>query len=225
MKIKKYNAKLIYILLILVAILGLSVVYAALSSTLNITGSTEITESSWDITLDVSHKASSTGFFSKSIPQVDGHRIKMYGVTANMPGDYAEVYITAHNNGTIIAELTDIIVGTPTCSSETGNTADEELVCNNIYFSYKYYDGTAVEKGDLLYPIPELGEFSGICKQSDSNNGNYYSFLSASQRRIVFRIDYNKDVDAVPSSNVIVNDIDIDLVFNQTQKSCPFNIP
>ena len=38
-----------------------------------------------------------------------------------------------------------------------------------------------------------------------------------------FRIDYNKEVDAVPSSKVVVSGIDIDLVFSQTHKSCPFS--
>ena len=80
-----------------------------------------------------------------------------------------------------------------------------------------------MEKGDLLYPLPELKDYSGICKQSDSPFLNKCAFISSGQRRIVFRIDYNKDVDAVPSSKVVVSGIDIDLVFSQTHKSCPFS--
>ena len=45
------------------------------------------------------------------------------------------IYIIAHNGGTLIAELTDIIVGAPTCTSETGNNADAELVCNSLSYS------------------------------------------------------------------------------------------
>lgn len=80
-----------------------------------------------------------------------------------------------------------------------------------------------MEKGDLLYPLPELKDYSGICKQSDSPSLNKYAFISSGQRRIVFRIDYNKDVDAVPSFKVIFNNIDIDFIFGQTHKSCPFS--
>ena len=119
MKRKKCNVKLVYVLLILVSILGLSIVYAALSSTLNISGASEIKESSWNITLDVKSKYTSTGYFRKKVPTVDGH----------------------------MAELTDIIVGAPTCTSETGNNADAELVCNSLSYSYRYEEGSAVEKG------------------------------------------------------------------------------
>jgi len=179
MKRKKYNVKLVYVLFILVSILGLSIVYAALSSTLNISGASEIKESSWNITLDVKGKYTSTGYFGKQVPTVDGHRIKMYDITANKPGDYAEIYIIAHNGGTLMAELTDIIVGAPTCTSETGNNADAELVCNSLSYSYRYEEGSAVEKGDLLYPLPELKDYSGICKQSDSPSLNKYAFISS----------------------------------------------
>ena len=38
-------------------------------------------------------KYTSSGYFGKQVPTVDGHRIKMYDITANKPGDYAEIYI------------------------------------------------------------------------------------------------------------------------------------
>ena len=100
--------------IMLISVLSLTVVYAALSQVLNISGSTEIAASNWDIYLD--NVIVRTGSVSANAPSISGNNLSF---TANLlkPGDYYEFSVDVVNDGTIDAMI-DSIVKTPELTAE-----------------------------------------------------------------------------------------------------------
>ena len=100
--------------IMLISVLSLTVVYAALSQVLNISGSTEIAASNWDIYLD--NAIVRTGSVSANAPSISGNNLSF---TANLlkPGDYYDFSVDVVNDGTIDAMI-DSIVKTPELTAE-----------------------------------------------------------------------------------------------------------
>lgn len=219
---KNMRKKLIIILGVIVVVFGLSIVYAALTSSLNIVGRTDVEGNTWSITFNINN-ADNNGWTAK--PTVDDGIIRFAYMSFDVPGEYAEFEVEITNNGLLLAELKDIIIGTPVCSSDTGNTDDEKLICDNIDISLKYADGSLVEIGDILYQFRYDGNpvgTSAVCKQTDLEES--LALSTRSKREVIVNITYNKDVDKVPSSKVTVTGLDIQFLFEQTNNSCKYEL-
>ena len=214
--------KLIYIVGGIVMVFGLSIAYAALNTSLNVMGAAEVEGNDWNITMEINN--TSDGLIIHT-PTVDKDHIRNFYPVFDYPGDSDFLMVTVNNKSKLLAEITDIIVGTPVCTSDTGNKEDEDLVCNNINVSIKYSDGTPVEKGDILYqafPQDDLN-YSGmtmICKSEDTAES--IELLTSRSRNIKIQVEYSKDIDRVPSSKVTVYGLDFKFVFGQTHNDCNY---
>lgn len=153
-----------------VSVISLSIVYAALSTTLNISGSSEVVASSWNITL----KENDLSFVPESVrdifiingnsvilgggtinnkPTINGTRLETFSVSVSKPGDAAALYYDITNNGTIPAILSKIVYSDFSYSASNPN--DIEWVKSNL----RIYNGNFVEisedifeEGDVLCP-------------------------------------------------------------------------
>lgn len=110
---KKFRA--LAIAAICVAIVGVSVAYAALSASLTITGTAKVdTAASWNVFFsDVAYTAStdkSAGVTVTTAPTVTGTSTTSisWAATFTAPGDYLQYTVTAKNSGTINAVLTSM---------------------------------------------------------------------------------------------------------------------
>ena len=202
---KKIGATLIAILII--SIVTLTVAYAALSETLSIQGSAKVNASNWDIKLNNStiKTNSKTGTATYTTPVVNGTTIS-YSVGLTKPSDSVTLYFDVLNNGDVTGEITSIISSTPTCTSATGNTADADIVCNNLEISLVYSDGASVQVGDVI-------------------NTNGYRCLngstSSSGQAIIKLIVKLKDsMVSVPTSEVNITNLKHDIIYSQTTKTC-----
>ena len=112
------DRKALYMILsiVLISIFSLTIVYAALSVTLNIQGSAKVASAEWDIHLD--NAKVTNGSVSDSIPTIssDG-KTATFSTTLNMPGDFYEFTIDAVNDGSIDAMI-DSVTKTPTLTTE-----------------------------------------------------------------------------------------------------------
>ena len=115
------------LILLVICIIGLSVVYAALSVSLNIDGSGTINASNWDISLSYI-KGTKTGSASFTTPSTSGSTITNYSVSLTKPGDSVSLFFRVHNNGTLNGQIASIISNVPNCVSSGGNLTDEELI-------------------------------------------------------------------------------------------------
>ena len=202
---KKIGATLIAILII--SIVTLTVAYAALSETLSIQGSAKVNASNWDIKLNNStiKTNSKTGTATYTTPVVNGTTIS-YSVGLTKPSDSVTLYFDVLNNGDVTGEITSIISSTPTCTSATGNTADADIVCNNLEISLVYSDGASVQVGDVI-------------------NTNGYRCLngstSSSGQAIIKLIVKLKDsMTSLPTSQVNITNLKHDIIYSQTSKTC-----
>ena len=102
------NRKVLYTVLgiVMVSVLTLTVVYAALSTTLNINGNAEVTAASWDIYLDnvVLNSSSAT----TTEPTIIDKTTASFSTTLTKPGDFYEFTIDVVNNGSIDAMINNI---------------------------------------------------------------------------------------------------------------------
>lgn len=90
---------------LLLSVFGLSIAYAILNVTLNISGSAKVTSADWDISIEnVSIVTEGSASVLKE-PIIDGTEIKDFNVSLTKPGDaiYITFYVT--NNGSIDAKF------------------------------------------------------------------------------------------------------------------------
>lgn len=202
---KKIGATLIAILII--SIVTLTVAYAALSETLSIQGSAKVNASNWDIKLgnSTSQTNATTGTATYTTPVVNGTTIS-YSVGLTKPSDTVTLYFDVLNSGDVTGEITSIISSTPTCTSATGNTADADLVCNNLEISLVYSDGSSVQVGDVI------------------NTEGYRclngSTSSSTQAVIKLIVKLKDSMTSVPTSEVNITNLKHDIIYSQTSKTC-----
>ena len=110
------DRKTLYMILsiVLISIFSLTIVYAALSVTLNIQGNAEVVASTWDIHLD--NVKVTSGSVSGTAPSITGGTTATFSTTLTTPGDFYQFTIDVVNNGTIDAMI-DGITKTPTLTT------------------------------------------------------------------------------------------------------------
>ena len=123
------DRKMLYMILgiILLSVFSLTIVYAALSVTLNITGSTQITASNWDIHLE--NPEVKSGSVSSAVPTISGNNLS-FSVNLATPGDYYEFTVDVVNGGSIDAMI-DSVVKTPELTSEQAKYIKYEITYEN----------------------------------------------------------------------------------------------
>ena len=133
-KNKKYT--LIILLLLLVCV---SIGYAALTTTLNINGNTNIEKASWDIHFE--NLQVTDGSVSASVDaSIDSTKTFIdYTILLQEPGDFYEFTVDMVNSGTIDAMISEVL--------KQGVSSDQEKY---IEYSATYSDGIELEEKDYL---------------------------------------------------------------------------
>lgn len=182
MKRKRINKRLLYVILsiIVVSVLSLTLAYAVLSSNLTISGSSEISGSSWNITLSKFDYQNNNDLTEEQIqsnnakifyngftygkaellnePVIFGTTLRELQLSFITPGDTIGLYYSLTNSGTIPAKIESIVQNTPSFSSSTNNADDVELVSKGFLSSIALYPNTkflfadALDVGYILCP-------------------------------------------------------------------------
>ena len=98
-----------YIILCLVVLFGISVGYAVINRTLNITGNSEVKQNTWNIYFD-NLKVSSGSVTAIEEPTINNTKLIIdFKFMLNLPGDFYEFTVDVVNSGTIDAMLDSII--------------------------------------------------------------------------------------------------------------------
>ena len=138
MKNKKKNS----IFLLLIIILVISIGYAILSRRLNIFGVSNISATNWDVHWDNIANEKGIKPVKNAYIKNSAKTIVEYEVLFDEPGQYYEFTVDAINEGTLDAELAEIIV------KVNGN--DISTLPSYISYSIKYVDDTTPTLGDVL---------------------------------------------------------------------------
>ena len=107
---RKKNKK-VYIIFVFICLFCISIGYAAMNRTLNITGNTEVKQNTWDIYFD------NVNVNSRSVeandPTIDNSKLNVsFSFNLDLPGDFYEFTVDVINNGSIDAMI-DSIIKTP----------------------------------------------------------------------------------------------------------------
>ena len=105
------NRKRNKLFILVIILLGITIGYAALTSTLKINGSTAVTKNTWNIYWDnIANQDGVTPTTSQIVSENANHpnNIVNFEVAFDKPGDYYEFTVDAVNAGTLDAMITDI---------------------------------------------------------------------------------------------------------------------
>ena len=123
------NRKMLYMVfgIILVSFFSLTIVYAALSVTLNINGNAEVTAANWDIHLE--NPKVKSGSVNNNVPTISGNNLS-FSASLTTPGDYYEFTVDVVNGGDIDAMI-DSVVKTPELTTEQAKYFKYEVSYQN----------------------------------------------------------------------------------------------
>lgn len=194
---KERKIKALSLVALVVAVIGLTVAFAALSQTLTINGSANIDSATWDIHFaNLSTSATTGGASVVTEPSIkasiDGKAstvIGDYDVILTKPGDSITYTFDVTNAGTVNARLSVLTkASTPTCESNVGVDNDATIVCDGLTYSLIYTDSKkAVAQGDEL----NIGE----------------------TKNMTLKLSYESD--KLPSDDVAISGLGITLTYAQ----------
>ena len=191
----KNNTKFIYgvvALAFLLSVAGISIGFAAMSSTLTINGQAEVVPASWKIKFkDLSSATIEGDAEVVTAPQItsDTH-IGNYDVKLSKPGDSVTYTFKVANEGTIDAELSSYTFATPTITGTGASAAaDAEIVTNNLVYTLTYNDGTAIQVNDEL--------------------------AKESNKTLKLTVAYDSNATALPANEVDITGMDVTFTYSQ----------
>ena len=139
------NKKIDYLLLLLLLVVGLSVGYALLQTTLTINGTSKIKGNTWDIhfaNLNVTDGSVSIGTGDSAAAIQASTTDVTYTVTLNEPGDFYEFTVDAVNAGSIDGMIESV--------TSKLNNAPITTLPNYLNYSVTYSDGVAISPNQYL---------------------------------------------------------------------------
>ena len=142
------------VFLLLILLLGISVGFAALATTLKINGSASITKNNWNIYWDnISNQKGVTPTVSEIVDEDTTHKknIVNFEVTFDQPGDYYEFEVDAVNAGTIDAEVLSIEKKYNDTVIPASGTSP---LPSYLKYEVTYADGSEISIGNSLAKAP-----------------------------------------------------------------------
>lgn len=155
MRRRNYNMLFTLIAFLVISLVGLTIAFAAVSTTLTAnTGTLTQSALTWDVgfnTGTISGTAKGTGVICGS-GTASKTTISGMSVTFHNVGDKCSYYMQVKNNGTVGAKITSITQKRPTgisCTTPSSST----MVCGNITYRLRYTSSTSSSQpavGDTL---------------------------------------------------------------------------
>ena len=140
---KQRRIKMLSLSAVIVAVLGLTVAFAALSATLNINGTAYLDAAKWGIRFEnlssPTKIGSATTTGTAKIEETKAAEITDINVSLSIPGDKVTYTVDLVNEGTINAKIDKI--------EKTTLTEEQQKY---LTFKVTYKDGTEVSEGDIL---------------------------------------------------------------------------
>ena len=192
MKDRQKMFQLFSVLALFLAVLGISIGFAAMSTTLQIQGTAKVVPATWDIKFtanefdDNDTDASATG-----TPEMTDTRFTGYEITLTKPGDKGTYLVTVTNNGTIDAKVGTVTLGSGALTM-TGDAADVAKLTGHINYTVTWADGSEIATNDAL---PHTA--------------------GSNTKQIKIEVEYDPEATELPENPVTISGRDLTVVFNQ----------
>lgn len=170
MKTKKTRSLIIAIMVF--SIIATTVAYAALQTTLNISGSIAKKGGSWDIHFENVSNITNYGSATLTTPKIESSKLS-FSTTLAKPGDYISFTVDVKNSGTIDAVLNSVIF-----------SGEQDAKSKDITYAVTYSDGTSIAKNDKLN-VGDKRTFKVLVKYDD------VSSISSTDQQITLGLTLN----------------------------------
>ena len=150
---KERGAKVIAIVALLIAVVGLTVGYAAYSSTLTINGTANVDPASWDVHFGYKTGTSLTAekvgnAVETTAPTLADTTISGFDVTLKAPGDSVTYNFVIKNAGTLNAKLANFTMGTLTCAPNANSTISQEDATKDLTLKLEWPSSSTLSVTD-----------------------------------------------------------------------------
>ncbi|MBP3635261.1 MAG: hypothetical protein J6J17_02215 [Bacilli bacterium] len=195
------------LIILAIGIVGMTIAYAALSQTLNITSTAKVKASTWDVHFANGGTVGTTGSATVATqPTLANTTISGLVVELTKPNDKIQYTFDVYNAGTIDAILSTYTLNSKgngiTCTDSEGSTTSSNAttVCNNLTFTLTYTNNTtAAQTGTVI----TAG--SPVAKNQQ---------LKARQKvNLTLTVSYSGN--SVPSSDITIGGLDASLIYTQ----------
>lgn len=190
---KKLN-RLIAIITLIIALIGLGVSLVAINSTINIAGYDEINTAKWDVHFENLSKVKLTGTAyesSKPIIKNKSTSIDSFNIIFNDAKDTATYFFDVVNSGLLDAKVTTISILKPVCiginDNSVNKSVDASIVCQSFEYSLTYADGKEIKLNDKL--------------------------PSKSRKRLKLNMKYSGNI--WPTNSVKIKDLSASIIYSQ----------
>jgi|SRR5574344_1524167 hypothetical protein len=188
---KEKFTRVIALVALAFAVIGVSVAFAAMSQTLTINGTATVSPAFSVKFANLSAPVLVGTASVTTAPTLTATHIGNYAVKLTQKNDSVTYTFDIKNTGTINATLSTLTKATPTCTGTATDTtqaaSDATTVCSNLTYTLTYTTGgAAVQANDTL----------------DANT----------TKNVTLKISYNSDT--LPIDDVNVTNLDITLVYN-----------
>ncbi len=218
---KTRKVKIISLCALLVAVLGLTVAFAALSQTLTINGSATVNTTSWDVHFENLEKNTNGEGSFNGEPTISETSITNINAVITKPDDIAEFAVDIVNKGSINAKVSSVKISklcTLKSSAESCDwdndgvvtQTDIDKVSDNISFVMAYVgdddNGKIVKVGDVLksQQTKKISVMIAYGKIIEENG----SYLKDGYTNV-------EEATELPKRNLIFNDLSITITYEQ----------
>ncbi len=199
---KDRGGRVLGIIAICIAVVGLSIAYASLSQTLTINGTATVSGNSWDVHFVTGTLSTAATVGHASVPDTDPialgtTSVTLHEVTLATPGDEVSYTFDVTNAGTLPAIIKTFTYNTPTVTAgSTGETktADEALVSGKLIYKLVYYNANPANETEVAV--------------NDT--------LTAGQtRKLRLIIGYDATATSVPTADVEIANLGATIIYGQ----------
>lgn len=191
---RQRGIKALSVVALLIAVVGLSVAFAAMSRTLTINGTATVDPATWDVHFENLVKGAVLGGAEVTAEPTIGEangvastHIGDYAVKLTKPGDSVTYTFDVVNEGDINATLTSYVKATPTFA---GADEDVAIVEENLVYTLTYADGSAITEGAALAKTSGVASFKLV-------------------------VAYDSEADVLPAAPVTIEGMDVTMVYTQ----------
>ncbi len=196
------NIKKIVVVGLFVAVLCLSVAYAAISASLKISGTADISASSWDVHFVKNEEVTiPKGKAVCDIGNIEKLSITDLSATLKVPGDSCTYTVPVENTGSLPASLTKVISSDLKLNlTGSGDYKEEDEDLLKQYVKYEVnYGGTEINEGT---------DFNSI-----------YTLEQNEKETVTLRISFSIDAPDIPKEAVEITDLGTEFVFENKSEN------
>lgn len=195
------NLKTIIVVGLIAIVATLSIAYATLSQTLNVTGTAQVTGNTWTIGMTKpTTPCVASGKATAGTVAISGTTATISGVVLSVPGDSVTCTVEVVNTGTVDAKLTAFSKKTPTITGTSTTASDDaKIITDNHTYSVTYTGSTN----------PTITETS-----SPTLNTTYLN-KTTGKALVKVTFTFNSGAVSVPKNPVNIGNMGVTLTYQQ----------